>query len=102
MQVLFLWQEIHTFLKKTDVDTNYEQEIVAFEKRVKAVYSYGKDLFLTKKETGDGETFYFHVLRYYMPQIARETYDSFGCGVVFGVCRLSREGMPKEKPFIEA
>ena len=81
VQVLFLWQEIHTFLKKTNVDSNYEQEIVAFEKRVTAVYSHGKDLFLTNKETGDGETFYFHVLRYYMPQIARETYSEFGCGV---------------------
>ena len=84
VKVLCIWLKIHTFLKKADVDDNYPAEIVQFEAWVKELYKCGKDIFLTKNgsnDVGDGETFYMHVLRYYMPQIARDTYERFKCGV---------------------
>ena len=82
--MLFIWLKIHTFLKKADVNEHYPAEIVQFEAWVKELYKCGKDIFLTKNgsnDIGDGETFYMHVLRFYMPQLARVTYERFKCGV---------------------
>ena len=39
--------------------------------------------FLTKDQdnSGDDETFYLHVLRFYLPQIATKTLDEMQCGL---------------------
>ena len=56
-----------------------------FEKRLAKLYDIGGRSFLTKNpaEVGGDETFYFHVLRYYLPQIAKTTLDrhSLGLGI---------------------
>ena len=38
-------------------------------------------MFLTDKEEGDRETIYMHVCRYYIPKIARLTFEMYGLGV---------------------
>ena len=80
---LNLWLEITPFLHKTTVlnRVTYENEICTFENNVIKLYECGSKTFLTKINTGDQETFYMHVLRFYMPDIARETLHEHNLGI---------------------
>ena len=50
---------------------------------------------MTNRKVGDAETFYMHALRFYMPEIADETWKRHGLGVgIFtmqGVERRNKE-----------
>ena len=53
-----------------------------FESNVRKFYSVGGKSFLTKcGSTGDDETFYMHVLRYYIIMIARKIFRKHTLGV---------------------
>ena len=46
------------------------------------MYKLGADSFLTKGNTkGNDKSFYFHVLRFYIPQIAKATFERHGLGI---------------------
>ena len=84
VKVLKLWFKIYTFLKKADVDHTYPAEIKQFEVLVKELYECGKHTFLTSAGSdciGDAESFYMHAMRFYIPQIARHTFETFQVGV---------------------
>ena len=84
---LTLWQQVTPFLVITAIDDveKVKRKLHEFEKRVAKLYDIGGRSFLTKNpaEVGGDETFYFHVLRYYLPQIAQTTLDrhSLGLGI---------------------
>ena len=44
-----------------------------YKKWVERFYELGVVTFMTKIEPGDQETFYLHVLRFYMPDIIYDT-----------------------------
>ena len=44
----------------------------------KKLYAAGSKTTLTKNNKGDLKTIYFHVARYYVPKIAKETYENYG------------------------
>ena len=45
------------------------------------IYNAGAKTVLTHNTVGDRETFYMHVLCYYVPQLAKRTYDKYGVGM---------------------
>ena len=52
-----------------------------YEKWVTKLYEYGGDTFLKKHVEGDIETFYLHVVRFYMNDTIKDTWDKYSCGV---------------------
>ena len=83
---LILWKEIYEFVSISVIETSKrEQYISAMTKNndnVKEFYQVGATSFLTGgTQTGDQETFYMHVMRFYIPEIARITYDRHRLGV---------------------
>ena len=62
-------------VKEEDAPT-FNQSIDEFEENDKQLYKYGKHSFLKYWETQ-----YFHMLRFYMPRIARDTWNDFHLGV---------------------
>ena len=80
---LSLWPRILTFVNKVSYenDVAFEDAYAVFLCDVKAFYSCGSNTFLTKDDTGDLENFYCHVLRFYMPQHARTTWERHKLGL---------------------
>ena len=63
-------------------ESQYLREIETFKFNVKEFYSAGLRTFLSSpSQNGDDETFYMHCLRYYVPKIALETYETHKCGI---------------------
>ena len=94
IESLRLWKKMSTFLRrckiydKDDDDTKkyikkikYEKEMKDYKIWVKEFYKYGGETFLKKQESGDIETFYLHVVRYYMDPIIKDTWEKYECGV---------------------
>ena len=77
---LALLQPICKFLTLTYIDSEeeYKKTLNEFKENVKVFYDSGKLSYL--REDAD-ETFYFHCLRYYMPEIAEVTYKRHKLGV---------------------
>ena len=82
---LRLWKDIFKFLGITYLDEgiDYLKSIDQFEVDVKDFYEVGSKTFLSSPGTTDGqdETFYCHTLRYYIPEIARTTFERHSLGV---------------------
>ena len=81
---LMLWYHISPFMNITHIDNHdkYRTEMDDFESNVRKFYSVGGKSFLTKRgSTGDDETFYMHVLRYYIIMIARKIFRKHTLGV---------------------
>ena len=80
---IHFWYDICPFLRKTTVENKelYDDELEEFQQNVKVFYEFGAHMFLTKYDVGDRETSYMHILRYYMPHIAQETYFKHGIGL---------------------
>ena len=82
---LLLWQLITPFLVITKIDNNYAQKLDEFESNLKKFYDIGSRSFLTKNPAsiGDDETFDLHKLRFYLPNIAKDTLrkHSFELGI---------------------
>ena len=82
---LNLWEKITPFMMITtieDVDS-YEKKLKDWEDNLIEFYEVGGRTFLTKNPAnpGDDETFYFHVLRFYLPRIAKQTLEENGMGL---------------------
>ena len=74
-----LWTKIFKFLGVTYIEEerDFEAEIEQFVLNVKGFYANGVGTYLAGAQ---GESFYSHCLRYYMPGIARETYARHALG----------------------
>ena len=62
----------------------YKNDLIKWEDMLKNFYKAGATTFLTKNpqnEGDDDETFYLHVLRFYLPKIAQKTVDEFELGL---------------------
>ena len=63
-----------------------------FEKLVTSFYEVGANTILTKNpaNAGDDETFYLHVLRFYIPEISKKKpLKTMAWVLVFSLCRDS-------------
>ena len=83
-KALGLWKKIFKFLSITYIDCDtYLKKMDQFEVDLKKFYDVGSRTFLSTHGTENGmeETFYCHALRYYIPDIARITYERHSLGV---------------------
>ena len=83
-QFLESWHSLPKFLGLTKIDEGtewYKNKISEYIKNVTKLYDAGAKTVLTHNTVGDRETFYMHVLRYYVPQLAKRTYDKYGVGM---------------------
>ena len=80
---LELWCDMESFLKISKVkdEESYPSLINKFKKNLIDFYECGEHTFLTKRNTGDDETFYFHCLRFYMLDIVDDAWEKFESGV---------------------
>ena len=81
---LKLWVKLCTFIHLTtiDDDDDYKNKMDTFERNLKNFFTAGGISFLTKGAVmGDDETFYMHFLRFYIPKIAKETFEENHLGV---------------------
>ena len=79
-----MWFDISKFMTTTslhDYNGNYLKDLEQFEANVKEFYICGKNTFLTSSSVGDAETMYTHILRFYLPKIARTTYERHTLGL---------------------
>ena len=69
-------QRLFLLQKKIEIDDgeDYQSAIDKFKTNVKSFYEYGKKILFNNGDN-QGETSYSHVLRFYMPKIAQETFD---------------------------
>ena len=77
---------MYEFVSISVIETSKrEQYISAMAKNndnVKEFYQVGATSFLTGgTQTGNQETFYMHVMRFYIPEIVKITYDRHRLGV---------------------
>ena len=84
-RALILWSEITPFLVITTFDdvNVYKNKLEEWENKLDEFYKAGKSTFLTKNPAnpGDDETFYLHVLRFYLPKIAKITLENHSLGL---------------------
>ena len=52
-----------------------------FELNIKSLYRGGASSFLNKVEIGYDETHYLHALLYYIPTVAKQTWNNHRCGI---------------------
>ena len=71
------------FLGLTKVNDRaiFNSKLEEYVHLAKELYAAGSRTTLTKNNEGDWETSYFHVARYYVPKIAKETYENYGIGI---------------------
>ena len=87
IEALKLWITISTFIKRAKIYSNKDDEVLKKEKIqlyvndmdkfndwVERFYSYGNNTFMISVKNGDSEPFYLHTLRFYMPDIIRDTW----------------------------
>ena len=100
MSGLSKWKDIFKFLGITIIDNeqqSYPDEINKFKADVIAFYDTGSRTFLTKNGTST-ETFYMHVLRYYLPVIADDTFSRHNVGIgVFNMQGFERRNKESKR-----
>ena len=52
-----------------------------YNRWVTQLYAHGSITFMKRFTEGDAETFYLHILRFYMPNIIKDTWEKYGLGV---------------------
>ena len=77
------WHGMTEFLGLTKVNDRaiFNSKLEEYVHLAKELYAAGSRTTLTKNNEGDRETSYFHVARYYVPKIAKETYENYGIGI---------------------
>ena len=86
------WTDVFKFLATSWIEVEereaYKGLMSKFEADVKRLYNFGKTSFLSKRSRGSDslaigadETFYWHTLRFYMPEIVKETFERHKLGV---------------------
>ena len=78
---LSLLKKIFTFTSISYIEngTEYSQKMRTFNCDVKDLYKYGKTTYLRGNEYD--ETFYFHCLAFYLPKLARITFERHNLGL---------------------
>ena len=69
------------FAQDTDRKVIGQRMIDEYEKECSRLYNTGMKTFLTDLVMGDHETFYAHAVKWYFPQILRQTYGKYGLGL---------------------
>ena len=83
-----VWTKITKFINIAKVPDDkvdaYKTELEDFNKNVVLFYKHGGATFMKGEQIGDKETFYLHVVRNYLPQMAKNVFEKhqFGLGVV--------------------
>ena len=79
IEALKVIKRIFDFTSITYIEdgVKYDELLVQFKDDVKLLFRHGKDTFLA----GNGVTFYFHCLRFYLPQIADITFKRHKLGL---------------------
>ena len=89
-KALQLWNEICSILTISvyENDEEFESNYHSFLTKVKAFYKTGTNTFLTTdpSNVGNDETFYLHVLRFYLPKIMSNLYLNHKVGL--GICNM--------------
>ena len=82
-QVLALVPKLSEFWKKVKVNSHesHMEEIQDYEMKMNTFYYHGSFCIFTNTVKGDGETFYCHIAKHWIPNMARWTLDNLGCGV---------------------
>ena len=82
---LILWHKITPFLVIHQIkdENKYKEKMLAFNENLQKFYIAGKYTFLTKNAVsiGGDETFYLHCLKFYLPPIAKSTFEEHGLGL---------------------
>ena len=86
IKALKIWVRIFKFTAKTyieDEDAIYLNKVEIFERDLKNFYEVGSRTFLSTDGTTNGsqESFYCHVLRYYVPRLVRTTFERHRLGI---------------------
>ena len=84
LEGLKLWVELFSFLGKSRIDTgmDYLNEVDKYEKNVSSFYKAGKRTYHAKGGIeGEDESCYMHVMRFYIPQMARITFERHNLGI---------------------
>ena len=68
------------FTSNTPKDTIGNAMIIEFERLNSDLYNFGMKTFLSDRVHGDLETFYSHVLRWYLPDIIKRVYAKYKLG----------------------
>jgi len=82
-----VWTKITKFINITKVPDDkvdaYKTALEDFNKNAVLFYKHGGTTFMKGEQIGDKETFYLHVVRNYLPQIAKNVFEKcqFGLGV---------------------
>ena len=82
-EVLLLLPSLMKFWKKVKIESesSYLDEISTYETNIDLFYEHGAFCLFTNSILGDGETFYAHVAKFYVPRMARWTLTNLKCGV---------------------
>ena len=80
---LKFWQLISEYISITTIEskTDYISQFAIFKFYTFKLYEHGQRIFLSNKTKGDLETFYFHVLRFYLPVHIDITFQRHGLGI---------------------
>ena len=72
-EVLLLLPSLMKFWKKVKIESesSYLDEISIYETNIDLFYKHGTFCLFTNSILGDGEMFYTHVAKFYMPRMAR-------------------------------
>mmetsp|Transcript_26810 Transcript_26810/g.33062 ORF Transcript_26810/g.33062 Transcript_26810/m.33062 type:complete len:623 (+) Transcript_26810:1317-3185(+) len=102
IKLLKLLKKIDKFVRMTYIDVEedeYKEMMTEFNDNVKNFYKYGRKLGMVKEEE---EIFYFHVLRFYMPNIVETTYSRHKLGVgIFSMQAFERRNKESKNLFLK-
>ena len=93
-----LLYDIEQFLKVGNIKLESKEKnipvaflIDQFEKNVTKFYLVGSTTFMKANRLGDCQTYYLHCLRFYIPNLARETWGRHQCGIgIFSIQGFER------------
>ena len=83
IRLLQSWHGMTKFIGLTKIPNKhtFDTKLEEYIWLSKELYDAGSKTTLTKNNKGDLETSYFHVVRYYVPQIAKECYEKYKVGI---------------------
>ena len=92
--MLQTWSDIPMFIGISNIESVewYELQMLNYEKNVITMYAVGENTFLTTNHIGDEETFYLHVLRFYIPHLSKITLQKHQMGI--GIFTMQGSKLP--------
>ena len=82
-QLLVLLPVLSEFWKKVETEScsSCMEDAKEHENNVNEFYHHGSFAIFANSTLGDGETFYCHVSKHWVPRLAKWTVSDLGCGV---------------------